>query len=83
MKQLLRVFAIGISVGINGLASVRECLYSRGYIKVLALYAVFPAVLVAVIVVVVICLLACKQKLTWGGGWSSPVTALFTRGVII
>ena len=65
VKQLLRVFATGISVGVNSLASVLECLDSRGYIKVLALYAVFPAVLVAVIVVVVICLLACKQKLTW------------------
>ena len=52
VRQVLAVFAVGVSFGVNGVSSVLACLNMRGYVATLAFHMIAPLVLALLILLV-------------------------------
>ena len=62
VTRLLSTFAVGVSLGFNGMRSVLECLDMRGYIASLIIHILTPIILALLILLVAVARMLCTSQ---------------------
>ena len=62
VKQVLNFFSVGVSFGFSSFSSVLECLNMRGYVPMLAVYIITPAILSSLILLFTLAYSCCMRK---------------------